>query len=414
MRSLFLLATTMFLMSLCLSKAYAAEKCATPKGAPIKIGLISSYSGPAAVFSTPGKNGLEFAAHEINCKGGLLGRPITFVVKDDKFSPEESAKALNDVFLNDKVNFLAGCLHPGTCVTMSNFAKDKKILFFPEFAQVDNIIWKNGHKFIARFTNSARLYAGALATEAAKLPAKKWVTISPNDDYGKEVQSGFVSVLKKLRPDVKIVKELWPQITDTDFSSMITSIQPLKADAVFSGLWGATEIAFAKQASSFGLWKKTTVVSATMGTQEELAVLGKDAPNGGLVFAFPWDDPKFIEKFPDVKEWSVRFKEFTKADPNFGARYGYESLLGLAKAVELAKSVDSEKVVEQLQKGISVKTPWGEYALRGCDQQSAPTIPLGSIVINGEKASLKDYKYIASKDFAPTCEEVKEMRKNVN
>jgi branched-chain amino acid transport system substrate-binding protein len=80
------------------------------QGKPIRIGEINSYSGLATVYTFPYKEGLLMAAKEINDSGGVLGRPIEFVFRDDKLKPDEAVKAARELVGQGKVDFLAGCI----------------------------------------------------------------------------------------------------------------------------------------------------------------------------------------------------------------------------------------------------------------------------------------------------------------
>src|SRR5262245_59936000 len=75
----------------------AAVAPAWAQGKPIRIGEINSYSGLATVYTFPYKEGLLRAAMEINDSGGVLGRPIEFVFRDDKLKPDEAVKAAREL-----------------------------------------------------------------------------------------------------------------------------------------------------------------------------------------------------------------------------------------------------------------------------------------------------------------------------
>src|SRR6059036_1501730 len=81
--------------------------------APIRIGEINSYSGLATVYTFPYKEGLLMAAKEMNDAGGVLGRPLEFIFRDDKLKPDEAVKAARELVGQEKVDFLAGCISSG-------------------------------------------------------------------------------------------------------------------------------------------------------------------------------------------------------------------------------------------------------------------------------------------------------------
>src|SRR6266545_5327249 len=95
---------------------------------PIRIGEINSYSGLATVYTFPYKEGLLMAAKEINDAGGVLGRPIEFIFRDDKLKPDEAVKAARELVGQEKVDFLAGCISSGVGLAISAYAKEAKTL----------------------------------------------------------------------------------------------------------------------------------------------------------------------------------------------------------------------------------------------------------------------------------------------
>src|ERR1700676_2872992 len=105
---------------------------ATPPGfaqqGPIKIGEINSYSGMAA-FTAPYKNGLLLAEEEVNAAGGVLGRKIEIVTRDDGLKPEDAVRAANELLTSEKVALLAGGFLSNVGLALSDFAAQNKILF---------------------------------------------------------------------------------------------------------------------------------------------------------------------------------------------------------------------------------------------------------------------------------------------
>src|SRR5262245_23006182 len=102
----------------------AAGAPAGAQGKPIRIGEIKSHSRLATVYTFPYKEVLLMAAKEINDSGGVLGRPIEFVFRDDKLKPDEAVKAARELVSQEKVDFLAGCISSGVGLAISAYAKE--------------------------------------------------------------------------------------------------------------------------------------------------------------------------------------------------------------------------------------------------------------------------------------------------
>src|SRR5215813_11690113 len=172
---------------------------AAAQNKPIRIGEINSYSGVATVFTFPYKEGLAMATKEINDAGGVLGRPIEFIHRDDKLKPDEAVKAAREFVLEEKVDFLAGCITSAVGLAISAYAKDAKVLYFATHCQTSRLTWNEGHRYVAHTTNNVNQYARVIAKKAAALPYTKWAHISPDYEYGHNVWDEFIAYLKQLK-----------------------------------------------------------------------------------------------------------------------------------------------------------------------------------------------------------------------
>src|SRR5438128_3531572 len=216
--------------------AAATGPVAAQSKAPIKTGEISSSSGLATVYACPYREGIHMAVKEINDAGGVLGRPLEFIFRDDKLKPDEAVKAARELTGQEKVDFLAGCISSGVGLAISAYAKEAKTLYFATHCQTSRLTWDDGHKYIAHTTNNVNQYIRALAKKAATLPYKKWAHISPDYEYGHNVWEEFISYLKQLKPDVQVMQENWPKLGETDQSSYVTALLQSNAEAFISAV----------------------------------------------------------------------------------------------------------------------------------------------------------------------------------
>jgi len=379
--------------------------------APIRIGEINSYSGLATVYTFPYKEGLLMAAKEINDAGGVLGRPIEFVFRDDKLKPDEAVKAARELVGQEKVDFLAGCISSGVGLAISAYAKETKTLYFATHCQTSRLTWDDGHKYVAHTTNNVNQYVRALAKKAAAAPHKKWAHISPDYEYGHNVWEEFIAYLTKLKPDVQVVQQNWPKLGETDHSSYVTALLQSGADAFLSSVWGAQEIAFIKQARPFGLLDKVKFFSASVGNPDELDPLGKEAPIGAIAPGFAWYDDGMQKRHPKLAEWVKKYEARAKKEPTLGASWGYASAYIIVEAIKRAKSAETDKVISVLTEGYEMDFPWGKVVMRGCDQQALPPQWIGTIKMNPQgKPVLGDIEESHGKDLVKSCDEVARLR----
>ena len=388
---------------------------AQPK--PIRIGEINSYSGVATVYTFPYKEGLALAAKEINDAGGVLGRPLEFLHRDDKLKPDEAVKAARELVLQDKVDFLAGCISSGVGLAISAYAKDAKVLYFATHCQTSRLTWDDGHPYVAHTTNNVNQYVRVAAKKAATLPIKKWANISPDYEYGHNMWEEFSTYLKKLKPDVQFVHQSWPKLGETDHSAYITALLQSGAEGVFTSLWGAQSIAFVKQARPFGLFDKMKYVAPSVGNPDELDPLGKEAPVGAIATPFAWYDPGLQKMHPKLEPWTKKWIEWAKTrglkdpQPKLGASWGYASAYIIAESIKRAKSAETDKVIAALSEGFEMDFPWGKVVMRGCDQQALPPQWIGVVKLDAQgKPITTEVEEVQGKDVARGCDEVKELR----
>ena len=387
---------------------------AAAQGKPIRIGEINSYSGLATVYTFPYREGLLMAAKEINDAGGVLGRPIEFVFRDDKLKPDEAVKAARELVSQEKVDFLAGCISSGVGLAISAYAKDTKTLYFATHCQTSRLTWDDGHPYIAHTTNNVNQYVRAIAKKASTFPYKKWAHISPDYEYGHNVWDEFIGYLNELKPDVEVSQQNWPKLGETDHSAYITALLQSGADAFISSVWGAQEIAFVKQARPFGLLQKIPFFSASVGNPDELEPLAKEAPVGAITPGFAWYDEGMQKRHPALMEWVNKFQTQAKKPPTLGASWGYASAYIIAEAIRRAKSTDTDKVIAALDEGFDMQFPWGKVVMRGCDHQAIPPQWVGKVKMSAEgKAVLADVEEHHGEELIRSCAEIAKIHATV-
>src|SRR5882757_1641293 len=150
-----------------------AAGLATPAFAQdtIKIGELNSYKTQSA-FLDPYKKGMELALDEINAKGGVLGKKLELISRDDGANPGEAVRVAEELVTREGVVMIAGTFlsHIGLAVT--NFAGQKKVFFLAAEPLTDKITWQNGNKYTYRlrattYMQTAMLMPAALGEEKA-------------------------------------------------------------------------------------------------------------------------------------------------------------------------------------------------------------------------------------------------------
>ena len=254
----------------------------------IKIGELNSYKAQPA-FLEPYKRGWEMAIEEINAKGGVLGKKLEVVSRDDGANPGDAVRVANELVTREGVNVIAGTFlsHIGLAVT--EFAGKEKVFFLAAEPLTDKITWQNGNRYTFRLRPSTYMQVAMLIPDAVAAKKKRWALIYPNFEYGQSAAAWFKEMLKKAQPDVEFVTEQAPPLGRVEAGTVVQAIDDAKPDGVFNVLFGPDLAKLVREGTTRGTFKNRTVVSLLSGEPEYLDPLKDEAPVGWIVTGYPWD-----------------------------------------------------------------------------------------------------------------------------
>src|ERR1700687_6036132 len=112
---------------------------------PIKLGELNSYKTFPA-FLEPYKKGMELAVEEINASGGLLGRPVELVIRDDTGNPGDAVRVAEELITREKVDLLMGTFSSAVGLAVADLARQRKGLVLASEPLPDKIVWENGKR----------------------------------------------------------------------------------------------------------------------------------------------------------------------------------------------------------------------------------------------------------------------------
>jgi branched-chain amino acid transport system substrate-binding protein len=373
---------------------------------PIKIGDISSYS--ALPIGTRGyRQGWELARDEINAKGGVLGRKIEIIVRDDAGKPDVAITQAAQLVEGEQVDLLTGTILSNVGLAVADFAKQKQIYFLASQPLTDALIWEKGNRYTFRLRPSTYTQAWILAKEAAKFPARRWATIAPNYEFGQAAVASFKRQLKRLRPDVEFVGEQWPPLGKIDVGAVVQAMTADNPDAIFNATFGSDLAKLVREGTTRNVFANRAVVSILSGEPEYLAPLKDEAPPGWLVTGYPPGEIKTPAHDAFLKAYVERFKE----PPNIGALIGYINTLVLAKAIETAGSTKTDDLIKATEQ-LKVDTPVGPIAFRAIDHQSTMGVYIGKLAVQDGKGVMTDWRYVDGADYQPPDADVLAKLKN--
>jgi branched-chain amino acid transport system substrate-binding protein len=384
-----------------LAAAFAAPSAAQQT---IKIGELNSYKTQSA-FLDPYKKGMELALDEVNGKGGVLGKKIELVIRDDGTNPGEAVRVAEELLTREGVSMIAGTFlsHIGLAVT--NFAGQKKVFFLAAEPLTDKITWQNGNKYTYRLRPTTYMQTAMLLPAAVEAKKKRWALVYPDFEYGQSAVANFKEMMKKAQPDVEFVTEQATPLGKVDAGAVAQAVDDAKPDAIFNVLFGADLAKFVREGNTRGVFKNRTVVSLLTGEPEYLDPLKDEAPVGWIVTGYPWDKIKTPEHTAFVTAYQNKFKDY----PRLGSVVGYLTIKSLAAGIAKAGSTDTDKMIAAFA-GLKVDSPFGPFEYRASDHQATLGAYVGKIALENGKGIMTDIKYVDGITVLPSDAEVKKLR----
>ncbi|WP_210245499.1 MULTISPECIES: ABC transporter substrate-binding protein [unclassified Tardiphaga] len=370
----------------------------------IKIGELNSYKTQTA-FLDPYKKGWELAIEEINAAGGVLGKKLEVISRDDGSTPGDAVRVADELVTREGVNILAGTFlsHIGLAVT--EFAGKKKVFFLAAEPLTDKITWANGNKYTFRLRATTYMQVAMLMPDALAAKKKRWALVYPNFEYGQAAAATFKEMLKAKQPDVEFVTEQAPPLGKVDAGAVAQAIDDAKPDAIFNVLFGADFSKLVREGTTRGTFKDRTVVSLLSGEPEYLDPVKEEAPVGWIVTGYPWDKIKTPEYLAFLNAYQKKYNDY----PRLGSIVGYSTMKSLAAGIAKAGSTDTDKLIAAFE-GLKLGSPFGPFEYRASDHQATMGAYVGKIALENGKGTMVDFKYVDGASVLPSDAEVKKLR----
>ena len=373
----------------------------------IKIGEINSYKAQPA-FLEPYKKGMELAVEQVNAAGGVAGKKLQLIVRDDNATPGDAVRAAEELYSREKIDVLTGSFLSHVGLALTDYAKQKKRFFLASETLTDKVVWANGNHYTYRLRGSTYMQTAMLVEEALKLKKKRWAIVYPNYEYGQSAVATFKALMKAKQPDIEFVAEQAPALGKIDAGSVVQALADSKPDAIFNVLFATDLGKFVREGNTSGLFKGRSVVGLLTAEPEYLDPLKKEAPVGWTVTGYPWYSIKTPEHAAFLKAYQAKYKDY----PRLGTIVGYNAIQSIAAGLRKTNGdPDTEKLIAAF-KGLEVSTPFGPITYRAQDNQSTMGAYIGKTAYDSKlgRGVLVNYHYADGKDYQPTDEEVKKLR----
>jgi len=314
-------------------------------------------------------------------------------------------RVAGELLTGERVVLLAGTYFSHVGLAVSDFARHNRIPFLAAEPLSDALTWSQGNRYTFRLRPSTYMQAAMLADQAAALPAKRWVTVAPNYEYGQSAVAWFKRLLTEKRPDVTFVGEQWPAQGRIEAGTTVQALAAAEPDAVFNATFGADLARLVREGNQRGLFAGRSVVSLLTGEPEYLEPLRDEAPAGWIVTGYPGAGLTTPEHQAFLDAYRARFHE----EPRLGSVVGYTTFKAIAAAITRAGSTDPEALVDGLT-GLTLVSPFGPISFRAIDHQATMGAFVGRIGIEDGHGTLVDWHYVDGAASLPPDAVVQTLR----
>lgn len=317
---------------------------------PIKIGVSGPFTGGSAPMGTSMRDGVKLAAAEINAAGGVLGRQIQLVERDDEAKNERGVQVTQELINKEQVAAAVGFINTGVALASQRFYEEAKIPVINNVATGSKIT----HQFEApefpdnyvfRTSASDGIQSAMIVEEAVvKRKFTKVAILADSTNYGQLGREDLEKALDKR--GIKPVAEEKFNIKDVDMTSQLLKAKQAGAQAILTYAIGPELAQIANGMEKLD-WKVPMIGSWTLSMANFIDNAGKNGDGARMPQTFIQDGDT-----PKRKAFIAAYQKAYKVEriPSpVSAAQGYDSMYLLAAAIRQAGTTDGVKVREALE-----------------------------------------------------------------
>jgi branched-chain amino acid transport system substrate-binding protein len=335
-------------IALAAASAFAAGAQAADK---VKIGFISTLSGPSAALGIDIRDGFQLA---VKMNGGKLGGlPAEVLIGDDQFKPDVGRQLAEKQVKLDKVNFLTGYVFSNIMLASVPVAFENKTIYVSPNAAPSPLAGKqcNPYFFVASWPNDA--YHEAAGQHATNRGYKSAYLIAPNYQAGKDSLAGFKRFYKG-----SVAAEVYTQLGQLDYSAELAQVRAAKPGALYIFLPGGMGINFIKQFVAAGLSADVPLIVPGFGSDQDII-----RPVGDAMLGL-FDTAHWAIDLDNAanKKFVAAFEKEYKRLPSVFASQGWDTAMLIDAAVRDTKGkIEDVEAVRKALKAAKFESTRGAF-----------------------------------------------------
>jgi branched-chain amino acid transport system substrate-binding protein len=335
-------------------------------GAPqgvVKYGTMFPLTGTYSALGADQMKATQLAVDEWNAKGGVLGRKIEWVYRDDQLNGAVALRRAKELVEEDKCEFLGGTLSGAISLAINEFAGKNKVPYVA-YCQSDMVLGSDLNKY--GFAFMVIPYSAALATSKYAFThlGKKWFAVTADYRWGQSLLEGWMWQSQQM--GAQFLGNIYAPLGATDFSTYFTRIMAAKPDVLVMNNLGADQTAALKQASELGLTKRMKIVctKTALTTMKEVGAAYDENVLGGMSFYWGLRD-----KYPASKKFMDAYMKKYGQPVEQDGECGYVATNVLFMAMQKAKTTTDHEKIAAAMEGMKYTLTKGPEYVRACDHQ---------------------------------------------
>lgn len=381
--------------------------CATghAQDKPIRIGLVTFLSGPAAgPFGVPAKIAAEAIVDSLNAgkvpapynAKGFAGTPLELTIIDEAGGATKQVTELRNLVERQNVDFVVGYISSGDCLAVAPVAEELKKITVLFDCGTPRVFEDASYKYVFRTRSHATMdaVAGAMYLLENRPATQNFGGINQNYAWGQDSWADFTAVMTTLKPDAKITTSQMPKFGAGQYGPEISALLQSNSDIIHSSLWGGDLEAFMLQGTPRGLFARSQLI--LVAGEPYLHRLPGNIPDGTIVGA-RGPNGVFAQKSP-LNDWLRQiYKERADVYPNYPAYSVALAFLGLKAAYEKARLTNAAPATEEIVKAfeyLSFDSPAGKVMMKlGKGHQAVTGTAYGSTLAVDGQVTVGNIKY---------------------
>jgi len=330
---------------------FALPAAQAQDAAPVKIGVVSFLSGPAAgPFGVPARNAAELTIEMLNAgkvpkpydQKGLGGAKIEMTPLDEAGSTTVQVTEFRNLVQRTGVDLVVGYISSGNCLAIAPVAEELKKLTVFFDCGTPRIFEDASYKYVFRTSAHSTMdsVGAAMYAKEVKPNGKKFGGINQNYAWGQDSWADFEASMKLLIPGAEVTTSQMPKLFAGQYGAEISALLTSNSDFIHTSFWDGDLEAFILQAAPRGLFKKSAVILTTGETA--MFKLAKQIPDGTIIGARgPYG---VLAPDNELNRWyRAAFQDRYSVPPNYAAYQMTQAILGVKAAWEKAQAANGGK-----------------------------------------------------------------------